>query len=145
MPNSFEDLDAFKQAVSLAVQVYRVTDSFPREERYGITSQVRRAATSVVRHLAEGQGRLSQGEWRHFLGQARGSLYEVDANLILAIKLCFVAADRYTELRRRTARVAQLIAGLIRHARRRESELRAKLTRSRRAALTTVNGQRSTP
>jgi four helix bundle protein len=144
MPNSFEDLDAFKQAVALSVHVYRTSESFPREERYGITSQVRRAATSVVRHLAEGQGRLSQGEWRHFLGQARGSLYEVDANLILAIELRFIETEAYEDLRRRTVRVAQLIAGLIRHARRREKELQAKLASSRRTASTTVNGQRPT-
>ena len=71
MPSSFETLEAFEEAVNLAVDVYTVTDAFPRREMYGITSQTRSAAASVVRHLAEGQGRLSQGEWRQFLSQAR--------------------------------------------------------------------------
>ena len=144
MPNTFEKLDAFKRAVALSVQVYRCTSRFPDEERYGLTSQVRRAATSVVRHLAEGQGRLTPGEWYHFLGQARGSLYEVDANLILGLELGFLRRDQYHDLRRQSARVAQLIAGLIRQARRRADEMRAKLARLRGTAPTTVNGPQST-
>jgi four helix bundle protein len=144
MPSSFEKLEAFQEAVNLSVDVYRVTDSFPRRETYGITAQTRGAAASVVRHLAEGQGRLSVGEWRQFLSQARGSLYEVEANLILALRLGFLERVSYDGLRQKTALVARLIAGLVQHARMREAKQQAMREQSRRRASSTVNRQPST-
>ncbi|MGA9977013.1 MAG: four helix bundle protein [Candidatus Sulfotelmatobacter sp.] len=65
----------------MAVQVYQATEQFPKAETYGLSSQIRRAAVSVASNIAEGQGRLTSGEFMHFLGQARGSLLELDTNL----------------------------------------------------------------
>jgi four helix bundle protein len=68
----------WQKAKAMAVDVYRVSESFPKAEMYGLTSQVRRAAVSVASNIAEGQGRLTKGEFTHFLGQARGSLLELE-------------------------------------------------------------------
>ena len=73
--------------MELAEAVYAVTRSFPREELFGLTSQLRRASVSVASNIAEGQGRLTAGEFAHFLGIARGSVLEVETQLELAVRL----------------------------------------------------------
>jgi four helix bundle protein len=77
MIHSFRDLQIWQKAMQLAVAVYRLTDAFPREERYGLTSQIRRSAVSIPSNIAEGQGRTNLGEFRQFLGIARGSNCEL--------------------------------------------------------------------
>jgi four helix bundle protein len=77
---TFEDLDVFKRALYLMTDVYRATKVFPGDERFGLTQQLRRAAVAVVSNLAEGQGRFTDGEWRQFLSQARGSLSRFKRN-----------------------------------------------------------------
>ena len=145
MPSSFEKLEAFDDAVELTVAIYRATRSFPDEERFGITSQIRRASSSVVRHLAEGQGRLTQGEWRQFLSQARGSLYEVEASLILAVRLHMVDNAAYHVFRDMTANIARKINGLIDYARMKEAKQRqTRKDRTRRGAMPTVHRPPST-
>jgi four helix bundle protein len=72
MVRSFRDLIVWQRAMQLTVAIYRLTQKFPREEIYGLTSQIRCAAVSVPSNIAEGQGRLSTGEFRQFLGIARG-------------------------------------------------------------------------
>jgi four helix bundle protein len=84
MTQSFRDLQVWQRAIQLTVAVYRMTQDFPREEQYGLTSQIRRAAVSVASNIAEGQGRLSAGEFRQFLGIARGSNFEVQTQLEIA-------------------------------------------------------------
>jgi four helix bundle protein len=81
---SYRELFVWKKARSLVAHVYRGTEQFPRTELYGLTSQVRRAAISVVSNIAEGQGRITSGEFLHFLGQSRRSLLELDAQLLIA-------------------------------------------------------------
>jgi four helix bundle protein len=139
MPSSFEKLEAFDDAVDLTVAIYGATKSFPDDERFGMTSQIRRAASSVVRHLAEGQGRLTQGEWRQFLSQARGSLYEVEASLILAMRLKMLDLATYGSLRETTANVARKVNGLIDYARMKEQKEQARKGQARRGATSTVN------
>jgi len=73
MVQSFRDLIVWQRSVQLTVAIYRLTQNFPREEMYGLSSQMRRSAVSVPSNIAEGQGRLSTGEFRQFLGIARGS------------------------------------------------------------------------
>jgi len=116
----FEDLDAFQRAVELSVIVYQSTASFPDAERYGLTAQVRRASVSIVSQIAEGQGRLTNGEWRQFLSQARGSLYEVQAQVILAQALGLIDAATHQRLRSAIIKAAKPLAGLINYVRRRE-------------------------
>lgn len=77
------DLVAWQKGMRLVKDVYRVTRNFPREEVYGLTNQLRRAAVSVPSNLAEGHGRLSRKEFRQFIGCARGSLLELETQLEL--------------------------------------------------------------
>jgi four helix bundle protein len=128
MPSTFEDLVVFQRAVDLMVHVYRITDSFPRHELYGLTSQIRRAAVSIASNIAEAQGRLTFGESRQLLSQARGSLYEVDAQLIAALRLGYVSSGERDDLRTQVVNVARPLAGLIEHIRRRERQAHNKRT-----------------
>jgi len=121
MAKTFEDLDAFQRAVDLSVTIYRATETFPRAELYGLVSQLRRASVSVVSQIAEGQGRLSLGEWRQFLGQARGSLFEIQAQTIVASRLGYLDTSTYKRVRNSLTRVAKPLAGLIDYVRRRET------------------------
>jgi four helix bundle protein len=92
---SYRELLVWQKAESLAVHVYGVTEQFPRTEIYGLTSQARRAAVSVVSNIAEGQGRLTSNEFLHFLGLARGSLHELEAQLTIARDLAYIKAPEH--------------------------------------------------
>ena len=81
---SFRDSIAWQRAMDLSHEVYQVTRTFPKEEIFGLTNQLRRASVSIVSNIAEGQGRLTQGEFLHFLGMARGSALEVETQLEIA-------------------------------------------------------------
>ena len=87
MANSYRELIAWQRALDLSVQVYSLTSCFPREEIYGLTSQMRRAAVSIPSNIAEGYGRNSSSEYRHFLGIARGSTLELTTQLAIAKRL----------------------------------------------------------
>jgi four helix bundle protein len=120
MGKTFEDLRAFQRALDLMVDVYTATEHFPRTELYGLTSQLRRAACSVVSNIAEGQGRLTYGEWRQRLSDAKGSLYEVQAQVIAAHRLRFLEVAVAEHLKNR-ARMAELyLQGLIAWVQKRE-------------------------
>jgi four helix bundle protein len=84
MAKSFRELLVWQRSMELTVAVYRLTQGFPREEIFGLTSQARRAAVSVPSNIAEGHGRLSGGEFRQFLGIARGSNFELQTQLEIA-------------------------------------------------------------
>jgi len=92
---SYRELFVWKKARALAVRVYKSTEHFPKTETYGLTSQIRRAVISVVSNIAEGQGRLTSGEFSHFLGLARGSLLELDAQLLIASDLAYLTREEY--------------------------------------------------
>jgi four helix bundle protein len=123
MTKTVYDLVAFRRAVDLVAAVYDATAQFPPSERYGLTSQLRRAAVGVCSHIAEGQGRLTAGEWRQFLSQARGSLFEVEAQCIVANRLGFISTESLDALRRMIGDVARPLAGLIRWVRRSEKRV----------------------
>jgi four helix bundle protein len=80
MNKSYRDLVAWQEAMDLVTAIYEITASFPKEELYGVTSQLRRAAVSIPSNIAEGQGRHGVAEFRHFLRQASGSLMEVETS-----------------------------------------------------------------
>ncbi len=112
MSHKYQDLIAWQKAKEFATQIYRATEPFPRSEIYGLTSQLRRAAVSVPSNIAEGQGRL-RGEFCHFLGQARGSLLEVETQLAIAFDLHFLEESEYRKLEGLSFEVQKLLNGLI--------------------------------
>jgi four helix bundle protein len=80
-------------AIGLVEQIYRVTTSLPPDEMYGLKSQMRRCAVSIPSNIAEGQGRATRGEFQQFLGHARGSLYELETQILIAGKLGYLTAS----------------------------------------------------
>jgi four helix bundle protein len=113
MSHRYEDLIAWQKAKTFASEIYRATEPFPKTEIYGLTSQLRRAAVSVASNIAEGQGRLTRGEFCHFLGQARGSLLEVETQLSIAVDLHFLGLNEFQELQESSSEVRRLLNGLI--------------------------------
>ena len=91
--NTFRDLIAWRKAKELAVIVYRITSGFPTDERYGLTSQIRRASVSVSANIAEGYARGTTSEFLRFLRIARGSIAEVDTLVEIATELRLIAPD----------------------------------------------------
>jgi four helix bundle protein len=87
MVESYRDLKVWQRAIEMTLAIYRVTTGFPKEELFGLTSQIRRAGVSVASNIAEGYGRGSKGEYRQFLATARGSNLEVQTQLFLATEL----------------------------------------------------------
>ena len=100
--------------MDLVVRVYRATDNFPKDERYGLTSQIRRAVTSVPANIAEGQGRRLAKEFLYFLSNARGSLWELDTHLESAARLGFLRPEVHEELRLQQDEVGRILNGLMR-------------------------------
>ena len=111
---SYKELIAWQKAMDLVVEVYRATAAFPADERFGLTIQIRRAAVSVPSNIAEGQGRGPGQDFIRFLCIARGSLQEVDTQLLLAVRLGFLPQERYEPISNHLVEVAKLINGLIR-------------------------------
>jgi four helix bundle protein len=113
MAQNFEDLLVWQKAVDLAVQVYALTRAFPADERFGLTSQLRRSAVSIPSNIAEGRGRLSQGDFRQFLGIAQGSTYEVLTQLLIAKKLRFGLPDAIAQCEDLSNEVSKMLSALI--------------------------------
>ena len=110
---SFRDLFVWQRAIELSLAVYKLTAQFPREEIYGLTSQIRRASVSVASNIAEGQGRKSRGEFLQFLGNARGSNFEVQTQLVLAGKLGYGTADLVRECESLSIETGKMLNGLM--------------------------------
>ncbi len=110
---SYRDLLVWQKARALSVRLYKETGNFPKSETWGLTSQIRRAGVSVPSNIAEGQGRLTIGEFRHFLGQARGSLLELDTQLSIARDLGFLSKPTYDEIEQETYQVIGLLNRLL--------------------------------
>jgi four helix bundle protein len=111
--HSYRELIAWQVAKKLAVTTYKVTESFPKSETYGLTSQIRRAAVSVVSNIAEGQGRLTKGEFQQFLGHARGSLLELETQFSIALDLAYVSQAQFQEVETLIRRTLALLTRLI--------------------------------
>jgi len=111
MGQHYRDLIVWQKAIAFVTEIYRITKEFPKDEMYGLTSQIRRAAVSIPSNFAEGQGRLTRGEFRQFLGHARGSYAEVETQLIIARNLGFV--QNSDDLFDRLAEVGRLLNGLL--------------------------------
>ena len=113
MARTYRDLLVWQKAKKLAVEIYRHTQDFPTSEKYGLTNQLRRAGVSVASNIAEGQGRLTKGEFRQFLGHARGSLLEIDTQLAIAFELHYLSKAQYELLEQKAYEVLGLLNRLL--------------------------------
>ena len=113
MSTSYRDLIAWQKAVRFVVLIYQITALFPKDERFGLISQLRRAAVSIASNIAEGQGRLTPGEFRQMLGNARGSLLEVETQLHIAAELDFLPRAELTRLLKRSGEIGLILNGLL--------------------------------
>ena len=110
-----QKLEAWSKAVELVTDIYRSTERFPKEERYGLTSQIRRAAISIPANIAEGAGRRSKKEFVHFLSNSQGSDSELETELIIANRLGYLDETSFAQLVSQLERIGRLITGLSRH------------------------------
>jgi four helix bundle protein len=109
---TFRELAVWKKAVDLAETIYRMTKAFPREETYGITSQLQRAAVSVSVNIAEGQGRNTKGEFNQFLGIAKGSIAEVETLLIISQRLGYIKPEDSESIINACEEISKMLSGL---------------------------------
>ena len=111
--NDFKNLKVWTKAHQLTLQVYRATQAFPKEELFGLVSQIRRSSSSIGANIAEGVGRKSDGEFARFLHIAPGSASELEYHLLLARDLQFLPQKNFDELMHATEEVQRILASLI--------------------------------
>ena len=110
--DSVEDLDVFKRAHQLTLHVYKICQALPADEKYGLASQMKRAAASICTNLMEGSYRLNRGEYRQFVGIARGSCGELKYHLLLAKDLGYISENDYSSYRMESDEISKMLKGL---------------------------------
>jgi four helix bundle protein len=111
----YRRLEVWKESMQLAIEIYRITQTFPRHELYGLTAQLRRAAVSVPSNIAEGRGRGTKRDFCRFAIQARGSLFEVQTQITIADALHYATSEDLARLTKHSEVVVRILNGLIRH------------------------------
>jgi len=114
---SYRDLEVWRKSIELVEMVYRLSSGFPQEERFGLTSQIRRAAVSVAANIAEGAEREGTGEFLQFLGIASGSLAETETLLVVAQRLNLAREQDVRDLMEQAATAGRMLNGLKRSLR----------------------------
>ena len=109
----FRELKVWEKSHQLALDIYKLTSGFPKEEQYGLTSQVRRAATSVGLNIAEGCGRGSKSDFKRFLYFAFGSACEVEYCLLLALDLNYISSEPYAVMHNQIEEVKKMLSSFI--------------------------------
>ncbi|MGV8093436.1 MAG: four helix bundle protein [Mangrovibacterium sp.] len=109
--NNFKELKVWQKAIDFVIKIYKVSQIFPKEEMYGLTSQIRRAASSIPSNIAEGAGRVNSGDFKHFLNIARGSSFEVETQLIIAHELKYLESG-FDDLTTELDEIQRMITGL---------------------------------
>jgi four helix bundle protein len=117
---NYKELDVWQQSMNLAETIYRQTAALPAEERYGLTSQIRRAAVSIPANIAEGWGRETTRDYIHFLTIARGSLMELETHLLLCSRLNLLPQPEIQQRQQEIERIGKMLNRLI-------SALKAKI------------------
>jgi len=111
---SFRDIVAWQKAYALGLTLYRVTATFPEQEKFSLSMQLRRGGVSVASNIAEGYGRGGQGNYVRFLKIARGALYEIETQISFAVDLAYLAPDVATRLKFQVDECSRVLGGLIR-------------------------------
>ena len=114
---SFRKLQVWEKSHNLTLRIYKLTSEFPREEIYGLTSQIRRACASIPTNIAEGCGRESSADFARFLQIAMGSASETEYLILLAHDLKYLTADQHAELMDTTIRVKKMLTALVKNVR----------------------------
>ena len=114
-----EKLDVWNKSIDLVMSVYKATEGFPKDERFGLTSQIRRAAVSIPANIAEGAARDSKKEFVHFLSNAQGSASELEPEWLIAHKLGYLAKETHDGVRSDLDSVGRMIFGLAHNIRER--------------------------
>lgn len=110
--NNYKELKIWQKSVDLAVKIYEMTQDFPKEEVYGLTSQIRRSGVSIPSNIAEGSGRNSNKEFNYFLGISHGSSYELDTQLIIANRIGFLKEEQFNDLQTDIDEIQKMNHGL---------------------------------
>jgi four helix bundle protein len=113
MAQDVQNMTVWQRAIDLTVSIYRLTQRFPKEETYGLVSQLRRAAVSVASNIAEGRGRLNQGEFRQFLGISLGSIFEIKTQLVVASRLGIGDQQQIDEAAVLSEEISKMLTSLI--------------------------------
>ncbi len=110
---SFHDLVVWQKSMDLVTEIYRLTKKFPKDELFGLTGQLRRAAVSIPSNIAEGRGKSSKGEFQQFLHHSRGSLAEVETQILIAQNLGYLDTNESEPIFEKIAEIGRLLHGLI--------------------------------
>ena len=113
MKQNYRDSIVWQKAIEFVTEIYRITEGFPSKEIYGLTSQIRRCAVSIPSNIAESKGRLTGGEFRQFLGHARGSTLEIETQILIANRLGYIDENTARKLLSGSAEIGRLINGLL--------------------------------
>ena len=116
MNGSYKDLKVWQKGMDLVYQIYELTARFPKEELYGLVSQMRRAAVSVVSNIAEGKGRTSNKELAKFLSNSRGSLHELETQVFVAARAEYFSRQLEKELLEKIEEIGRMLCGLSNYA-----------------------------
>ena len=108
----YSDLVVWQKAMDLVTDIYRLTATFPNEEKFGLASQARRAAVSIPSNIAEGHGRKASGAYMNHISIALGSLMELETQLQIAQRLSFIGQDEMAKLLTRTDEIGKMLSGL---------------------------------
>jgi four helix bundle protein len=115
-----KDLDVWKEAISLVIEIYELLKEFPAEEKYGLVNQIKRSAVSIPSNIAEGASRNSDKDFIRFLHIATGSLSELETQLIISKGLGFLCEDNFKKISIKLTDIRKMILGLIKYLRSRE-------------------------
>jgi four helix bundle protein len=113
MSGTYQDLKVWQVSMQLVYRIYEFTQAFPHHEIYALTNQMRRAAVSIPSNIAEGKGRTGQKELAHFLSNSRGSLHELETQVLIAAHLKYLTIEHQQDLLGRIAEVGRMLSGLI--------------------------------
>ena len=111
--NSYRDLLIWQKSFFLVIEIYKITSSFPKEELYGLTSQIRRTSVSIPSNIAEGFGRNSTGDYKRFLQISLGSLYELQTQVEICSRLNYLSNEHYTDIQQKAFELEKMINSMI--------------------------------
>ena len=130
MEKPHKKLDVWQAAMKVAQMVYQLTNTFPSEERFGLVTQMRRAAVSIPSNIAEGAARQGKREFKNFVSMAQGSLSELDTQLELSILLGYLSEEEVKEVEGQLLRVDKMLTGLIRSLQKKDKDNQLKIKHS---------------